>query len=321
MNKPPRLENLPVSIFAIVMGIAGFSLSLRNIKDINIYFADAHLYVAFFALAVFAILLILYFIKAFKYPDKITAEMNNNMTSGFFAAVPISIILLSTCFQFYVPDITQITWLIGAILQLVITYTTVNKWLYDDVLTTEHITPVWFLPVVGNLVVPIAGIEFVPVEINWMFFSIGFFFWFLVFTLVMFRLMFDSPLPLMISPSVFILLAPPAVGFLAWTTINPDLDSLSHILYYVAVFFFLMLIVRLPKIMRIKFNISFWALSFPLAAMSMATFKMHSLSGVAFLEKFAWGLEALTSIIVIWLLLRTIWAIKNRELCLVPPKG
>ena len=41
----------------------------------------------------------------------------------------------------------------------------------------------WFIPVVGNIIVPIAGVDDAPAEVSWFFFSFGLIFWIALFTL------------------------------------------------------------------------------------------------------------------------------------------
>lgn len=49
--------------------------------------------------------------------------------------------------------------------------------------------PAWFIPVVGNIIVPLAGVRFAPAEVSWFFFSIGLVFWIVLLAIVMYRLM------------------------------------------------------------------------------------------------------------------------------------
>jgi hypothetical protein len=70
-----------------------------------------------------------------------------------------------------------------------------------------------------------------------------------------------------------ILVAPFAVGFSAYLNVAGRLD-LRGVLFYLAVF---MLTVLLPKLVRLRccsrFHTSWWAVSFPLAAMTLAALK------------------------------------------------
>ena len=73
------------------------------------------------------------------------------------------------------------------------------------------VTPVLYIPVVGNILVPLAGIPLGYPMVSWFFFGIGMFFW-PVLTAMVFVRQVQQPMPDRLLPSWFILTAPPAVG-------------------------------------------------------------------------------------------------------------
>ena len=62
-----------------------------------------------------------------------------------------------------------------------------------------------------------AGVHLVSPEIFWFFFSIGLVFWLVLLAIVLYRLFFHEHLPARLAPTLFILLAPPSVGFITYT--------------------------------------------------------------------------------------------------------
>jgi tellurite resistance protein len=79
-------------------------------------------------------------------------------------------------------------------------------------------------------------------------------------------------LPAPLVPSLVIIVAPPAVGGIAWFTMNngrsdPVADTLTAFLVVFAV----MQIGLLPRYARLGFNIGFWSFTFPLAATARYT--------------------------------------------------
>jgi tellurite resistance protein len=85
-------------------------------------------------------------------------------------------------------------------------------------------------------------VHLAPVEISWFFFSIGVVFWIVLLAVVMYRLFFHAPLALRLTPTLFILLAPPSVGFVAWSGLVGGLDAFGRVLYYTALFLALLLV-------------------------------------------------------------------------------
>src|SRR5699024_10009709 len=87
----------------------------------------------------------------------------------------------------------------------------------------------------------LAGVYHVGLEINIFYFSLGIIFSIIYFTLFINRMFFKGPLPDMLRPTVFILLAPPAIGFMSYVKIFGQASAFAFILYglafYVCVFY------------------------------------------------------------------------------------
>src|SRR5699024_3126594 len=69
--------------------------------------------------------------------------------------------------------ISFVLWLIGALIQLFLTLFLLTDLMWKQTLKIEQFNPVWFIPIVGNIVVPLAGVYHVGVEINIFYFSLG----------------------------------------------------------------------------------------------------------------------------------------------------
>ena len=76
-----------------------------------------------------------------------------------------------------------------------------------------------------------------------------------------------------------------------------------------------LVLVQVPKLIRLPFALSWWALSFPLAALTVASFlygrAMDSLAHIGI----GLGLLALLSVVVAGLMARTGLAIARDEIC------
>ncbi|HQI73110.1 MAG TPA: SLAC1 anion channel family protein, partial [Smithella sp.] len=173
----------------------------------------------------------------------------------------------------------------------------------------------WFIPVVGNILVPVAGVVHAPVEVSWFFFSIGLIFWVALFTILLYRLIFHNPLPERLLPTLFILIAPPAVGFISYIKLTGVIDPTARILYYFGLFIFLLMMPQLKMLSRIKYYLSWWAYTFPLAALTIATILMHHQVGLLFFKYLAMVLLMIVSVVIIMLMVMTIKAMKNKAIC------
>jgi len=183
-----------------------------------------------------------------------------------------------------------------------------------------HINPAWFIPAVGNVVAPLAGVPLGHAELSWFFFAVGISFWVILLVIVFNRILFHDPLPPMLLPTLFILIAPPAVGFLSYIRLmGGELDAFARILYYLALFFTLLMVIELPRFLRLPFFLSWWAYSFPSAAVTTATFVMAEKVGGAFFHWLALIMLTALSVLIIWLLFNTVRAISAKKIC-QPPK-
>ena len=95
----------------------------------------------------------------------------------------------------------------------------------------HHSNPAWFIPIVGNLVVPVGGVGIFSNEILMFYFSIGIFFWIIMLSIILNRIIFHKQFAAKFMPTLFILIAPPSVGLLAYFKMFQTLDLFAVILY------------------------------------------------------------------------------------------
>ncbi|MCI5111188.1 MAG: SLAC1 anion channel family protein [Marivita sp.] len=306
-----RLEHFPVAFFSAVMGLMGTSLAVEAAG-----FATLGHWVAGFALLVFAAQSALYGLKALRYPRAVAAEWNHPIKLAFFPAISISLLLGAIALRGTEPDLAAIVWVIGASAQALLTLAIVTSWISHRGFGVGQMSPAWFIPAVGNVNAPIAGVTLGFEEASWYFFSIGLMFWIVLLTLVFNRLVFHDPLPGKLRPTLTILIAPPAVAFLAWLQLNGGvLDAPARILYNLGLFFAALVLVQLPGLLKLPFALSFWALSFPVAAMTIASFRYAALSGAMLFQVIGWTLLGLLAAIITGLVWRTAIAVGRGEIC------
>ncbi len=311
----PRLKNFPISWFAMIMGMAGFTIAWRRaeaVLGLGFSLADWLLpLTAALALALGTLLIA----KLVRHPQAVLAELSHPVKLAFVPTVSIALILLGTAFLHECPELSFWLWSLGAALHLALTLYVLSSWIHHTRYEIAHLNPAWFIPVVGNILVPIAGIHHASLEISWFFFSLGLFFWPVLTAIIFYRLIFHGSLPERFMPTLFIFIAPPAVGFVSYVALTGGIDAFARILYGVALFFTLLLLVQFRYFVRLKFFLSWWAYSFPLAAVTIATFIMAQQTGLALYAWLGGALLALLSSVIAILLARTGLAVARREIC------
>jgi len=267
------------------------------------------------ALILFVMVAFGYLAKMASHWEAVKKEFSHPIRLNFFPAVSISLLLLAVAFADTQAALAQGFWLVGTGLHLVFTLIVMSSWIHHTRYEIKHANPAWFIPIVGNVIVPVAGVSFAEAAVSWFFFSIGIAFWIVLLTIVMYRLFFHEPLPERLTPTLFILIAPPAVAFIAWLKLNGgQIDAFAQILYNVALFLTLLLAANALRFFRLPFFLSTWAYSFPLAAITIATLIMAEKNGGGF-NGLAWLLLITLSIVLLLLTLRTVQAALRGEIC------
>lgn len=310
-----RLAHLPVAFFAMVMGLTGLTLAWEKASVVLDLSDTFYLSLLLLSALAFCVIVSLYTIKFLRYSEAVKAEFYHPIKMSFFPAFSISLILLSVATVNLAEFLSLLLWCTGASLHLLFTLYVLGQWLHHPKFQIAHSTPAWFIPVVGNILVPIAGVEHGFIEISWFFFSIGLIYWIVLKTLIFNRMFFHDPLPAKLLPTLFILIAPPAVGFISYTKLNGELDNFGRILFYAAMFLVLLLISQLPKFIKINFYMSWWAYSFPLAASTVASFIMLQQQPSAFMQYLSVAMLAITTGVISLLFIRTIKAVLTKEIC------
>lgn len=301
------LARLPVALFGATLGLGGLALAwqaaavplgVRWPVGQALALANALLWCA---------LALGYAAKAYTVPTAAAAEWRHPVKANFFAAIPIGLLLVAAGLERLLPAVAGALAAAGAALLLVATLATVASWV-ARAREPQSLGPVWFIPAVGNVVAPLAlapaGFE----AAAWFFYATGLGLGVALLALVLGRLVLLGPLPERLAPTLAILIAPPAVAFLAYLRLEQGLDAFARGLYGFAVFSFLLVLVQAPRIARSPFSLAHWALTFPLAAFAAATLRLAGVTGAPAAVAAGALLLAAASAIVLVVALRTLAA-------------
>lgn len=314
--KRRTLEFMPIQLFAIIMGLSGFAIMFA--KAYHVFGVPYWIYtsILFIDTVVFLVILTAYMFKLLLFTDAVKKEFYHPVKSSFMAAISISFLLLSIAFYDYAPTLSVLLWYIGAPLQMIFTLIIMYYWIRND-LEVVHSSPAWFIPIVGNILVPIVGVETAPIYVSLFFFSIGMMFWIVLFSIMIYRIIFHHPLAKKLVPTLFIFIAPPAVGFISYFRItNGSIDIFSIFLYSIALFILVLLLIMIRMYDTKEFFVSWWAYTFPLAAVSIATIMMHRVLDNSITYLLSIILTGLTTLVVSYVVYRTLQACRAQKICI-----
>ncbi|WPL17873.1 Tellurite resistance protein TehA [Thiorhodovibrio winogradskyi] len=310
-----RLAHFPVSFFAMVMGLTGLAIAWEKaaaMLEVELVMVP---WLIGLSVLLFALLLSTYLAKLFIHPEAVLAEMRHPVRLNFMPTISISLLLLAIALLHGAPGISLWLWVLGALVQLLFTLYIVSVWMHHQHFQIHHMNPSWFIPAVGNALVPIAGVPLGFVETSWFFFSIGVLLWAVLMTIIFYRVLFHQSIDARLMPTLFILIAPPSVAFIAYLQLTDKLDVFAQALYFVGVFLTLLLFSQARRFFRLDFYLSWWAYSFPLAAVSIASMRMFDQTGTAFHAYLGFALLTLLTGIVMMLSVSTAMLVRERGIC------
>ncbi|KAH6796298.1 hypothetical protein C2S51_037284 [Perilla frutescens var. frutescens] len=138
---------------------------------------------------------------------------------------------------------------------------------------TAVANPTSHLSVVGNLVGARAAAKMGWHEISVVLFSLGMVHYLVLFVTLYQRLSGGDLLPAILRQVFFLFFAAPSVASLAWYSISGRFDTGSKMLFFLSLFLFASLMCRpalFKKAMR-KFNVAWWAYSYPITTLALAS--------------------------------------------------
>lgn len=310
-----NIQYFPISFFSVVMGLAGFAIVLQKAVDIFHIPVLISTVADMLTIGVFAIVTGVYALKVARAPHEVKKEFKHPIKLNFFATFSISLVLISIVLLPTHAVLSQYAWMLGAVLHFGLTLAILSIWMHHDRFTITHMNPAWFIPAVGNIIVPVAGVVHASPEISWFFFSYGLLFWLVLLTIFFYRIVFHEALHQKLLPTLFILIAPPAVGSVAYVKLVGHIDAFSRVLYYSALFLTVLMFVQVRVHARIQFYLSWWAYSFPIAAIAIASALMYHMTHVAAYQYIFGALFIVLTALITTLVYRTAIAISKKEIC------
>ncbi|PLX11362.1 MAG: C4-dicarboxylate ABC transporter [Marinilabiliales bacterium] len=310
-----KLQFFPITLFAVIMGLSGLTIVFGKFYHMQwmpkiIY--DSLLFITF---GLFILISFLYGLKAIKHFEEVVKDFRHKIRINFFSAISISFLLLSIAFMTYWPFLSMLMWWVGLIMHTIMMLHTISFWIQHN-FEIQFMNPAWFIPVVGNILVPVAGVEYMPKAFSFIYFAIGFFFWIILFAIFLYRAVFHHQLPQKFIPTLFILIAPPAVGFIAYIRIAQSWDTFAVFMLFMAYFFTVLLLFLYKSFRKLKFFISWWAFTFPMMAITIASVVAFQVSGQEIYKYLAFILLIPAIFSVGFVAYKTIIRIKRGEICI-----
>ncbi|KAL7213560.1 hypothetical protein ACSBR2_016146 [Camellia fascicularis] len=281
------LTTLHAGYFRISLSLGGQALLWKSLiehtDDIralhpvsHILPSTAFLLLWWLALSTLVTLSVLYLLRCFFHFPMVKSEFSHHVGVNYLFAPSISWLLLLQSSPFIVPNTVsyQILWWV-----FIVPVMALDLKIYGQWFTTEKrflsvfANPTSQISVIGNLVGAWAAAEMGWRESAMCIFTLGAAHYLVVFITLYQQLSGGRRIPVRLRPVFFLFVAAPSIGSLAWNSIRGTFDTPCKMLFFHSLFLFTSLACRpalFKKSMR-RFNVAWWAYSFPLTFLALAS--------------------------------------------------
>lgn len=276
---PCKSSRIPLNTFAIPFGLLGLARSWST--AVLALQWPAWIAEVFWVIAAVALLSLLigHGLRGRHAQERLVEQLRHPAQAPVAAIVPVGVMLIGAHLHPYSIIASQILVYAAIVASLVFAGWLIAGWITQG-LVFDAIHGGYLLPTVaagfiaaeaaaavGNTALAVAG------------FGVGLVFWVVIFTLLLARVAFRPTLPDPLMPTLAILAAPPAVGGLAWFSINGNrADAVGEALLGITVLMMVLQIALLPTYRRLAFSLGFWSFTFPFAAVSTQLMVWSSIS-------------------------------------------
>ncbi|KAK1379017.1 S-type anion channel SLAH1 [Heracleum sosnowskyi] len=270
----------------------------------------------YLSLLVLLVLSILYLMRCIFYFRMIKDEFLHFVGVNYMFTPWTSWLLLLQSTRLLNPEhfIYKGLWLFFVIPLLVLDVKIYGQWFTTEKRFLSVVAnPTSQMSIIGNMVAAWAAGKMGWKESATCMFTLAITHYLVIFVTLYQRLSGGNQLPARLRPVYFLFVAAPSMGSLAWSSISGSFDTPCKMLFYLSLFLFASLICRpglFKKAMK-KFNVAWWAYSFPLTFLAMASIEYAQEAKSTAATGLMLILTLISTVILLCLLLSTALNIHN----------
>ncbi|MBD9388602.1 dicarboxylate transporter/tellurite-resistance protein TehA [Agrobacterium sp. AGB01] len=270
---------VPASFFGIVLGLVGLGSTWRTAADAWNFPTPPGEFFSLAGVAVWCLVTMLYAAKWVLARHDALAETEHAIQCCFVGLVGVATMLAGLALLPYSRTATEILLVLGFAATFGFALWRTGR-LWQGARDPAASTPVLYLPTVaGSFVTAIVMGALGHQEMGQLAFGAGLLSWLAIESILLHRLYTMPELTPALRATLGIQLAPPAVGSVAYLSVNGGVtDIFVHALFGYAVLQLAILLRLTPWILKQPFSASYWAFTFGLTAISTAGVKLASAS-------------------------------------------
>ncbi|XP_076927638.1 S-type anion channel SLAH2-like [Bidens hawaiensis] len=281
-KKWPFLLRFPISSFGICLGVSSQAILWKNASTAWTHFIHISLRVNYIlwciSILLFAIVASTYLLKIIFYYEAVRREYYHPIRVNFFFAPWIALLFLAIGVpEDVTTSLPHWLWYVLMTPVFILELKIYGQWMSGGQRRLSKVAnPSNHLSVVGNFVGALLGASMGLKEGPIFFFAVGMAHYTVLFVTLYQRLPTNETLPKELHPVFFLFVAAPSVASMAWAKINGSFDYGSRIAYFIAMFLYFSLAVRVNFFRGFKFSLAWWAYTFPMTGAAIATLRYSS---------------------------------------------
>ncbi|CAN6206056.1 unnamed protein product [Urochloa humidicola] len=303
----PFLLRFPVSAFGICLGVSSQAILFKTVATSSAPSTLLHVGTRRVNLALWCVSVALtcavaavYALKVAFFFEAVRREYYHPIRVNFFFAPWIACLFLAIGVP---PSVaTELPrWLWYALMApvLVLELKIYGQWMSGGQRRLSKVAnPSNHLSVVGNFVGALLGASMGLREGPVFFFSVGLAHYSVLFVTLYQRLPTNETLPKELHPVFFLFVAAPSVACVAWAKITGGFGYGSRLAYFIAMFLYASLAVRINFFRGFRFSLAWWAYTFPMTGAAIASIRYSTEVDNAFTKALCVALSAIAVLTV-----------------------
>ncbi|GAV72716.1 C4dic_mal_tran domain-containing protein [Cephalotus follicularis] len=276
----PFLLRYPISSFGICLGVGSQAMLYKTLatsastKFLHIS-PTINLTLWCISVALVAIISSIYLLKLMLYFEAVRREYYHPIRVNFFFAPWIALLFLAIGLPPSIAtNLPRCLWYILMAPIFCLELKIYGQWMSGGQRRLSKVAnPSNHLAIVGNFVGALLGASMGLKEGPIFFFAVGLAHYTVLFVTLYQRLPTNETLPKELHPVFFLFVAAPSVASMAWAVIQGSFNNGSRIAYFIALFLYFSLAVRVNFFRGFKFSLGWWAYTFPMTGAAIATIR------------------------------------------------
>ncbi|CAN6915420.1 unnamed protein product [Brassica oleracea] len=276
----PFLLRFPITSYGMCLGVSSQAIMWKTLATTN---AERFLHLTqvvnhvlwWISLVLLLAVSITYLFKTIFFFQAVRREFKHPIRVNFFFAPLISVLFMALGIPHSITsNLPSMLWYFLMAPVLFLEMKIYGQWMSGGQRRLSKVAnPTNHLAIIGNFAGALLGASMGLEEGPMFFFAVGLAYYLVLFVTLYQRLPTNETLPKELHPVFFLFVAAPAVASMAWTQLCGSFDLGSRFYYFISLFLYFSLVVRINFFRGFKFSLAWWAYTFPMTAVATATIK------------------------------------------------